>query len=71
MGAVKGRYLYEVNVSTDSDGSGLPPQKRKRIRLTPKQAASEWTPEMEEGFNSRTKALERKVSLYLPRFHAR
>ena len=55
MDALKGKYLYEDNVSTNSDCSGLPPKKRKRIRLTPIQAAIDWTPEMEEGFNGITK----------------
>ena len=71
MDALKGKYLYEVNVSTNSDGSGLPPKKRKPIHLTPKQAAIDWTPEMEERFNGIRKALGRKVSLYLPRLDAR
>ena len=71
MDALKGKYLYQDNVSTNSDGSGLPPKKRKRIRLTPKQADIDWTPEMGEGCNCIKKALERKVSLYLPRLDVR
>ena len=71
LDALKGTYLYEDNVSTNSVGSGLPPKKRKHVHLTPKQAAIDWTPEMEEDFNGIKEALEREVSLYLPRLHAR
>ena len=54
MEALKGKYMYEdVEVPGETtDPGGIPKKKRKRVKLTPKQAAIDWTPAMREGFQA-------------------
>ena len=73
MEALKGKYMYEdVEAPGETtDPGGIPKKKRKRVKLTPKQAAIDRTPAMREGFQAIKAALIEQVELYLPQPDAR
>ena len=76
MDALKGKYQFEDRVMSEVNGSGrdgnnLPLKPKKRVRLSPKQSAIDWTDDMKAGFQGIKDALVCKVSLYLPRANAR
>ena len=61
--------MYEdVDVPGETtDPGGIPKKKCKLVKLTPKQAAIDWSPAMREGFWATKAALIEKVELYLPK----
>ena len=73
MEVLKGKYMYEdVEAPGETtDPGGIPKKKRKRVKLTPKQAGIDWTPAMREGFQAIKAALIEQVELYLPQPDAR
>ena len=70
MEALKGKYMSEdVEAPAETTDPGeIPQKKRKRVKLTPKQAAIDCTPAMREGIKA---ALIEQVELYLPQPDAR
>ena len=52
MEALTGKYMYEdvEAPGKTTDPGEIPNKKRKRVKLTPKQAAIDRTPAMQEGF---------------------
>ena len=76
MEALKGKYRYEAqdpSAPVARDATGLP-NKRRRVKLTGKEAKIEWTPEMVENFQILKDKLVKFVDgdgLWLPNPHGK
>ena len=67
MNALKGKYQYEPRGPNAPRTSTGVPQKRKKIKSTPKEALIHWTDEMNTNFEDLKNVLTEKTSLYLPK----
>ena len=67
MNALKGKYKYEPRDPAAPRSTTGVPQKRKKIKLTPKEARIHWTDGMKENFEQLKQALTEKTKLYLPK----
>ena len=67
MNALKGKYQYEPRDPNAPRTSTGVPQKRKKIKLTPKEARIHWTDEMKTNFEALKNVLTEKTRLYLPK----
>ena len=67
MSALKGKYQYEPRDPNAPRTSTGVPQKRKKIKLTPKEARIHWTDEMKTNFEALKNVLTQKTRLYLPK----
>ena len=67
MNALKGKYQYEPRDPNAPQTSTGVPQKRKKIKLTPKEPRIHWTDEMKTNFEALKNVLTEKTRLYLPK----
>ena len=67
MNALKGKYQYEPRDPNAPRTSTGVPQKRKKIKLTPKEARIHWTDEMKTNFEALKNVLTEKTRLFLPK----
>ena len=67
MNALKGKYKYGPRAPAAPRSATGVPQKRKKFKLTPKEAHIHWTDEMKESFQRLKQALTEKAKLYIPK----
>ena len=67
MNALKGKYQYESKDPNEPKTATGVPKKRKKIKLSPKEARINWTDEMKQNFELLKKALDDQTRLYLPK----
>ena len=66
MKTLKGKFKYEPRAPAAPRTANRVPQKRKKIKLTPKEARIHWTNEMKENFQRLKQAVTEKTKLHLP-----
>ena len=67
MEALKGKYQYTPAEPTDEKTDTNVPKKRKRIKLTAKEARIDWSDVMAKNFTASKQALVDATGLYLPK----
>ena len=67
MNALKGKYQYEPKDPNEPKTATRVPKKRKKIKLSPKEARITSTDKMKQNFELLKKALDDQTRLYLPK----